>query len=335
MKRFVLALALLSALAPAAEAQQVFRFDSAPRRAWLGFSFERSEERRPGEVTLTLKVTSVVAESPAERAGLRNGDAILRINGLNATEQLLNTLGTSMEPGDTVTFRVRRDDRERDVRIIAAEPRPGSRMQVQWRDLMVDSAQRLMRLYIDSAVAGSHLRRLPTDSVMIQQYIIADSMFRTMRGWRDSTFVWPDSSRVRIFRRGLPGVDTLAISMDSAHFFPPGVFSFGLEEGPGANLFVRSVSIGNRAIGGAELHALNPELARYFDGTTGVLVLDVPENTPARRAGLQAGDVITGVAGTAVRSVPELRRAIDRASGSEVRVDYVRSGEKRTLQLKK
>lgn len=339
MKRIVLALALLAGLAPTLEAQQVFRFDTAPRRAWLGFAFERAEERRPGETTLTLRVNSVVAASPAERAGLRSGDAILRINGLNATEQLLSTLGTSMEPGDTVTFRVRRDGGERDLRIVAGEPPASSRPRVEWRDLMVDSAQRLMRLYMDSAAAGGaafQFRRGPGgDSIVIRQFRHADSLFTQLHGLRDSTFAGPDGSRLRIFRRGLVGGDTIVIAGDSAQFFRRFEFPFGGDDAPGANLFVRSVSIGTRAVAGAEMHALNPELARYFDTTAGVLVLDVPENTPARRAGLQAGDVITAVAGASVRSVPELRRAVERASGGEVRVDYIRSGQQRTLQLKK
>ena len=334
MKRIVLALALLAGLAPHLAAQQVLRFDTAPRRAWLGFAFERTEERRPGEITLTLRVTSVVAGSPAERAGLRNDDAILRINGLNATEQLLGTLGTALEPGDTVTLRVRRDGGERDVAIIAAAPPADRRMPEQWRELMVDSAQRLMRIYIDSAVAGAR-PWLRDDSVVIRRFERGDSMVVHLRGLRDSAFVWRDSARVRMFRRGLPGGDSLVIEGDSARFFPRLPFAFGVDDAPGANLIVRNLSVGTRAVAGAELHALNPELAGYFDTDAGVLVLDVPEDTPAREAGLRAGDVITAVAGTSVRTVPQLRRAIDRASGGEVRVEYVRSGQKRTLQLKK
>ena len=149
-RSLVLALALLAGLAPRADAQ-VFSFEPA-RRGWLGFWYERTETRSPGESRLTLTVTSVEKESPAEKAGLRKDDAILRINGLNATQELLGTLGTSMEPGDTVTFQVRRDGRVQSVTLVAAKP-PRSfeqRIVVSPR-VDMDSVRGLARIFIDSA----------------------------------------------------------------------------------------------------------------------------------------------------------------------------------------
>ncbi|PYR33232.1 MAG: hypothetical protein DMF89_25660 [Acidobacteria bacterium] len=58
---------------------------------------------------------------------------------------------------------------------------------------------------------------------------------------------------------------------------------------------------GPRAHLGAVVEELTPELATYFGAKQGVLVSAVTDNSPASRAGLKVGDVMTS---TAVRSAP-------------------------------
>jgi len=61
---------------------------------------------------------------------------------------------------------------------------------------------------------------------------------------------------------------------------------------------------------GANLSTVNADLARILNLRAGVLVNDVPEDSPAFRAGLRTGDVITAVGDQAVVSLLELRRAL-------------------------
>lgn len=63
-------------------------------------------------------------------------------------------------------------------------------------------------------------------------------------------------------------------------------------------------------LGGAELVSLNPSLARYFDVDAGVLIVAVPEGTPAAEAGLRPGDVIMEVRGTGVATVDAVSSAV-------------------------
>ena len=77
---------------------------------------------------------------------------------------------------------------------------------------------------------------------------------------------------------------------------------------------------------GVQVETLCDQLAEYFGVKGGgVLVSTVTADSPAQKAGLKAGDVITAVNGTAVRDagelVEELREAGD---GGEVRLDIVR-----------
>jgi S1-C subfamily serine protease len=69
------------------------------------------------------------------------------------------------------------------------------------------------------------------------------------------------------------------------------------------------------AIAGAELTASNRQLGEYFGVSKGIVVLHVAEGTPARRAGLRVGDVITSCDGEEVSRPAELQEALWRASG--------------------
>jgi serine protease Do len=82
---------------------------------------------------------------------------------------------------------------------------------------------------------------------------------------------------------------------------------------------------------GVEVSDLTDQLAEHFGAESGVLVASVDDDTPAARAGLQAGDVITRVAGEQVRSTSELRRRLSENSG-EVTIDIVRDRRAETLR---
>ena len=89
----------------------------------------------------------------------------------------------------------------------------------------------------------------------------------------------------------------------------------------------------NRAIG-AEVMDLRPELAAYFQVDGGVLVTDVPNETPAAAAGIKPGDVITRIDGIAVRSVQGLRLALSRTDAT-IPLTLVRQGATRTVLLRR
>jgi S1-C subfamily serine protease len=91
---------------------------------------------------------------------------------------------------------------------------------------------------------------------------------------------------------------------------------------------------GMTAIAGAELTELNEGLGEYFGADAGVLVVRVPDRTPAARAGLEAGDVIVRANGRDVTSVSELRRAVARSGEDPVRLEIIRRNSRRTIELR-
>jgi serine protease Do len=88
-----------------------------------------------------------------------------------------------------------------------------------------------------------------------------------------------------------------------------------------------------RARLGVGIEELTPQLAEYFGTKDGLLVTSVEPDTPAAKAGLKAGDVITSVNGKAVSSGGELIEAVQSAEdGAELTVGYVRDKKAATAK---
>ncbi len=65
----------------------------------------------------------------------------------------------------------------------------------------------------------------------------------------------------------------------------------------------------------------------------GVLVLRVMRNTPASRAGLQRGDLITAAGGQEVRTIADVDRAVRGGGGSAVKLGLVRGADELALAV--
>jgi S1-C subfamily serine protease len=78
---------------------------------------------------------------------------------------------------------------------------------------------------------------------------------------------------------------------------------------------------------------MQPQLAEYFGVKDGVLVTSVTTDSPASKAGVKAGDVITTLNGSNVSSPSDLRsRASRLRDGEEFTIGVTR--DKKTLTLK-
>ncbi len=81
---------------------------------------------------------------------------------------------------------------------------------------------------------------------------------------------------------------------------------------------------------GVSIQPITPELARSFGLTTekGALVADVVKGSPAEKAGLQSGDIITEFGGKEIREMNELPRLVAATPvGQKVPVKIVRKGK--------
>lgn len=81
---------------------------------------------------------------------------------------------------------------------------------------------------------------------------------------------------------------------------------------------------------GVEMTALSPELRTHFGvpGDAGVMISRVVEDSPAAKAGIEVGDIITRADGDDIRSANQLGRVVRRfGDGEAMQVEYWRDGK--------
>ena len=91
-----------------------------------------------------------------------------------------------------------------------------------------------------------------------------------------------------------------------------------------------------RAFLGVEPQPLEGALTEHFKVERGALIAEVRSGTPAEKARLKSGDIITKVGHTPIKDHQHLRHTVSRlAPGTEVTIEYVRDGkpEKTTAKL--
>jgi membrane-associated protease RseP (regulator of RpoE activity) len=232
---------------------------------FLGVYAENINRENMGRYNLNtvrgVGVTQVIKDSPAEKAGLRKDDVILRIDGeaVNSVRKL-NRLVSEMAPDHAVRIAVSRGGAEQEVTATIAKRS-------------------------NSSFAQDFLRGQPK-----------------VWKWEGDPKMWKFESPLFKRRLGDKG----------------GELSFFL-----AN---------SRRIGVSTME-LNKQLAEYFGVADGVLVTSVMEDSPAAKAGVRAGDVITAIDGEKVDSPGDLSRAINRKKEGDVTLTVMRNKSQQTIRV--
>jgi serine protease Do len=87
---------------------------------------------------------------------------------------------------------------------------------------------------------------------------------------------------------------------------------------------------------GVGLNDVTPDNAKFFNltGSTGALIASVTPNSPASRAGLKEGDVVTAVNGRPVETGSDLQVIVSEdAPGSKIQLEVMRNGHPEKLDL--
>jgi membrane-associated protease RseP (regulator of RpoE activity) len=94
-----------------------------PRKVMVGILMDKASEEQLKDAGVdtdaeAIVIQRVIPETPAERAGIQEGDLITEINGQKpATQEKLREVMQDKKPGDTVTFTVRRDNADKTIRV--------------------------------------------------------------------------------------------------------------------------------------------------------------------------------------------------------------------------
>jgi serine protease Do len=132
--------------------------------------------------------------------------------------------------------------------------------------------------------------------------------------------------KLQIFRNG--ATQTIAMRVASR---PPGVLA--ARPAPVPELSVLPFGPYAGAVMGLETEAVNGQLADYFGVKEGVLVRSVNKNSPAERAGIKAGDVITRVGDANVASPAEIASQLRSRRGQSVSVTLTRDHREMTVNV--
>ena len=261
--------------APAAPAIAAF-FDDGN---FLGVVVEEVTRENMGGYGLTgeprgVAVTRVVKDGPAERAGLREKDVIVRFDGEQVTSvRKLNRLIGESAPGHGARLTIRRGGAEQELTVTLGKRESFMRTFEGLQNIMPLEAEAHRRAE-ESRAQGEEVRRR------------ADELRRQAEEWRRAN-------------RG-------------------GAFAYAFG--------------GGRRIG-VSTNTLGKQLADYFGVSNGALVSSVEENSPASKAGLKAGDIITEAEGEKVDDAGDLSRLLNRKEEGEVTLTVVRDRQRRTVKL--
>jgi serine protease Do len=216
-------------------------------------------------------VTSVVKDSPAEKAGLRKDDVILRFDGESVTStRKLTRLVSEVAPDQSVRIGISRGGSEQEVAVTIAK-----------REHSMDTLNNLQGLKGLEGLKG-----------------LGDKF----EGWEGL---------------GTPGAR---------------VWKW---EGPDSDHDGFTLAFGNSRRIGVSTTQLTKQLAEFFgvaDGK-GVLVTSVRDDSPAAKAGIKAGDVITAVDGEKVEDSGDLTRALGKKNEGDVTLTIVREKHQRSITV--
>lgn len=90
---------------------------------------------------------------------------------------------------------------------------------------------------------------------------------------------------------------------------------------------------GEHRVIGVGVTPLTKQLAAHFGVDGGAMVNEVRENSPAAKAGLQAGDIIVEVDGSAVKGQMDLMKAVNSKKDGNITLTVVRDGKRQSVTV--
>jgi membrane-associated protease RseP (regulator of RpoE activity) len=132
--------------------------------------------------------------------------------------------------------------------------------------------------------------------------------------------------------KGLDKIEGLDRLKDFELNMPPGA-NVWKWEGPGKDGMM--FAFGNHRRIGVSTTQLTKQLAEYFGigDSQGVLVTSVMDDSPAAKAGLKAGDVITAIDGEKVEDAGDLAQGINKKKDGDVTLTVIRNKNQRTFTV--
>lgn len=275
-----------------------------PNRARIGITVRT--DQHPRYERDGAYVQSVLEGGPADRAGLREGDIIVRVDGHSLFDPLED---------DAAEQRLDLDESVPVQRLLSilADVQPGDEVEIEYLR-NGETHKTTMQAERNPDQGGVFSFGLGDAAGILSRERFGGGVVIPRSG-RSLAFGFPDSAAVRLD-------SLLLLGRDSTRTF---LFN---QMDPCFSAAVGSGTItvfGHRCIDGVEVTELNAGLGEYFGTDRGVLVTDVLEGSTL---GLRPGDVILAIDGREVRDRDQLHRILQSYdTDEELTLRIMRQGE--------
>lgn len=273
--------------------------------AYLGVCLEEIVPGKSGkpqpEVSEGALITCVKDDSPAQHAGLKEGDVIVRWNDLPVySARQLTRLVRETPPGRTVKIQVVRKGRRLTVPVTLAEAPEWSMM---FREGTLEQKEAIEKLKENLKALEERLKQESEEMKAQEKAFNEEKIDELVKELQE------EQEKLRELITTLK--ERLRQNLGQIRVYR----------------FVRPYYLGVRTL------ELTPQLAEYFGVEHGVLITEVMDDSPADRAGLKAGDVITHINGKAVEDPADLMTELMKTEGKVVKLKIVRNHKAREVEV--
>ncbi len=281
--------------------------------SYLGVGVQEIDPDRAKELKLSdthgVEVTMVVDDSPAAKAGLKDGDVILEYNGqrVEGEEQFVRLVHET-PASRPAKMLVSRNGSTLSVTATIAKRSHVYQLDPQFEQRMKKLGEDMRRQFGPGSRFNQDIQRQfgPGSKFENDMKKMGEEMARqygeNSEFQREMQKLQQDLGRMQLDIR--------------THDMPEGVFA------------LRAGRLG------IEGEKLNAQLGEFFGVKEGVLVRSVENDSPAAKAGIKAGDVITKIGTTAITRPSEIRGALSAAtSGKPVPVTVVRNKQQTVMNV--
>ncbi len=268
-----------------------------------------------------VKVDQVEANSPAEKAGIKVDDVITAVDGKSVTSSTIGEVIGTHKVGDEITVTLTRGTASMDVKVtLAARPTTSNPPPAT---TPVPSNRPVLGIQIENTDNGPTIRVVAAGSPAEKAGLkvgdvltkIGDSAVKDAQS--ASTAVQShkvgDEVAIEVTRDGKTVTVNATLAAGSSVNIQP----------PSQPNQPNTPNVSNRPILGVQLE----------DGTDGPVVREVVAGSPAEKAGLKVGDILTKIGDTAVKDAQSASAAVQTHEvGDEVTVEVTRDGKSVTVK---
>jgi S1-C subfamily serine protease len=292
-----------------------------------------------------VKVTEVTAGSPAEQAGLKAGDLIVRPVAKGAAPQGfhladLAKLLEQKKPGEEVTFRVERDGWQKDVTVkLGAKKAAPGRTTTEERKAPSrpetakgEKKPGFLGVYLKDSDAGlaveNALPGSPAERAGLKQgdviVAVAGHPVRDLAGFTDALGGYGAGDAVKLAVRRDGWTRTVDVTLGERPSSTSGAAPKPEERRPKtpAETSEKPAFLG-----------IAVEEVDLGDGARGLKIVEVVPGSPAAKAGLKTGQVLKGIDRTQVASIADLAEALKARKAGDTIVLEVNDGSRVKVTL--